>query len=362
MDRRRFLIGSAGLLGAAAAGCAPKEEPNVADPHPRPRRPAAPPPTAATGGVTFAIIPKMLDNPVFTLAQRGAEKAAREIGGITIEFNGSRTGVPAEQAEVIRTMTEKRVAGMAISVVDAAAVRDVINQAVDQGIPVICFDSDCPDSKRRTFTSVDNKRVGSELAARLVETVGGAGKMQGEVAVLSGQATAPNLLDRVAAARMELAKYPSVTILDTIFCDDKEDVALDKIRLTTEIHQDLRGWIMVGGWPLFRPNALDPIKNFERTKVVAVDALPVELDYVERGQVACLLAQRCFGWGEDSVHLLNRLRTDRSYNPPPFIDAGYDLVFKEPTTIQRESGSAQHARVFSAAEYRKQWDAWNSAA
>ena len=145
--------------------------------------------------------------------------------------------------------------------------------------------------KRRTFTAVDSKRVGTELAARLVEAVGGATKMQGQVAILSGQASAPNLQDRVAAARMELAKYPNVGILDTLFCDDREDVALEKIRLTMDIHPDLRGWIMVGGWPLFRPNALDPIKSFDRTKVVAVDALPVEVDYLERGQVACLLVQ-----------------------------------------------------------------------
>src|SRR5438874_1562478 len=224
MDRRRFLIGTAGLLGAAAAGCGQKEDQAAITPSPPPRpRRVAPPPPAPGGPTTFAIIPKMLDNPVFTLAQRGAEKAAREIGGITAECDGSRTGVAAEQAEVIRTMTQKRVAGMAISVIDPAAVRQYINEAVDQGIPVICFDSDCPDSKRRTFTAVDSKRLGTELAARLVEAVGGATKMQGQVAILSGQASALNLQDRVAAARMELAKYPNVGILDTLFCDDRED-------------------------------------------------------------------------------------------------------------------------------------------
>src|SRR5438874_325096 len=101
MDRRRFLIGTAGLVGAAAAGCGQKEDEDVSRPIPRPAHPAAPPPPAppaAGGSVTFAIIPKMLNNPVFTLAQRGAEKAAREIGGITVEYDGSPTGVASEQA------------------------------------------------------------------------------------------------------------------------------------------------------------------------------------------------------------------------------------------------------------------------
>ena len=50
----------------------------------------------------------------------------------------------AEQAEVIRTLTARKVAGMSISVIDANAVKEVIDQAVDAGINVITFDSDCP--------------------------------------------------------------------------------------------------------------------------------------------------------------------------------------------------------------------------
>jgi len=37
---------------------------------------------------------------------------------------------------------------------------------------------------------------------------------------------------------------------------------------------------------------------------VSVDALPVELDYVRRGQVPLLLGQQCYQWGHRSVELL----------------------------------------------------------
>jgi ribose transport system substrate-binding protein len=62
---------------------------------------------------------------------------------------------------VIRTFTARRVDGMSISVIDANAVRDAINAAVDAGIPVITFDSDCPGSKRRTFYAVSDDAVGN---------------------------------------------------------------------------------------------------------------------------------------------------------------------------------------------------------
>ena len=55
-------------------------------------------------------------------------------------------------------------------------------------------------------------------------------------------------------------------------------------------YPDITGWAMIGGWPLFTKTLLtdlDPAK----VKMVAVDALPAELPYVEKGIAPVLLAQ-----------------------------------------------------------------------
>jgi ribose transport system substrate-binding protein len=39
-------------------------------------------------------------------------------------------------------------------------------------------------------------------------------------------------------------------------------------------------------------------------KLVSVDALPAQLEYLSSGHVQVLLAQDCFGWGYKSVELL----------------------------------------------------------
>jgi ribose transport system substrate-binding protein len=57
---------------------------------------------------------------------------------------------------------------------------------------------------------------------------------------------------------------------------------------------------MVGGWPLFTPTLLDTLDP-ERMKIVAVDALPVQLAYVEKGLAPVLLAQPTYEWGYVSV-------------------------------------------------------------
>jgi ribose transport system substrate-binding protein len=350
MDRRSFVLGGAGLIGAAVSGCHRNEDESQSG------QPSSP----GRRHLTFAIVPKMLNNPVFTLAQRGAQRAAKQLGAIEVIYQGSPTGVAAEQVDVIRQMVQRRVNGISISVTDANAVREAINEAARQGIPVICFDSDCPNSDRRTFTAVNNRAVGHELVVRLIEACGGQENMDGEIAILSGQASAPNLQERVDSAKEELVKYPRARLLPTLFCDDNPDKAIEQIRVTMEAHQDLRGWVMVGGWALFRPNALDPIRSFKRTRVVSMDALPEEVDCVARDQVYCLVAQRCFAWGEQSVQILYRLINRPDYHPESFIDAGYDLVFKDPTPDQRKAAEQGNVKVYSADQYRQQWAAWNS--
>src|SRR5438874_9473098 len=121
MDRRNFLIGGAGLFGAAAAGCGPRHE----EPPPPPSRPVSP--AGQRKPAAYAIVPKMLDNPVFDLAKRGAERAARRTTAeqILIVYQGSRAGVAAEQADIVRQLIQRRMDGIAISVIDPNAVRDL---------------------------------------------------------------------------------------------------------------------------------------------------------------------------------------------------------------------------------------------
>jgi ribose transport system substrate-binding protein len=57
---------------------------------------------------------------------------------------------------------------------------------------------------------------------------------------------------------------------------------------------------MVGGWPLFNETLLNRLEPGE-IKIVAVDALPVQLPYIEKGIVPVLLGQPTFRWGEFCV-------------------------------------------------------------
>src|SRR5204862_6610172 len=94
--------------------------------------------------------------------------------------------------------------GIAVSCSDANKLTDAINSAVKNGVPVATFDSDAPASKRFVTFGVDDVKCGERVMDELAQIMGG----NGNVAILAGNQTAPNLQKRVQGAKNAAKRYP----------------------------------------------------------------------------------------------------------------------------------------------------------
>ena len=206
----------------------------------------------------------------------------------------------SEQADAIDSLVRSGAQGIAVSCTEAGAVLEPINKAVDKGVAVMCFDSDCPQSKRLCYYGTDDEKCGTLVMQKLAAEMGD----KGVIAILAGTESAPNLRRRVDAARAELKKHPGITEIASGAVYHKENAAeaAQALQDTQRAHKEITGWALVGGWPLFTKDAL-PWKPGE-VKVVSVDALPAQLGYISSGHVNLLLAQDCYGWGHKSVEIL----------------------------------------------------------
>jgi ribose transport system substrate-binding protein len=290
--KMRSLATVAALFGALAAGCGRGQETPAA---------GASAPPAAPRGLKIALIAKSSTNPVFLSARTGAEAKAKELSqthGIPIEV--SWLTPPQEdgqvQAQRISQAVNEGARAIILSSSDAGKVRGAINDAVDRGVPVMTFDSDVPDSKRFAFYGVDDVKTGASVMSELATQMKGKGK----VAILAGNQNAPNLKKRVDGVKEEAAKHPGIQIVGVFYhIETPQDSAAEVIRVQNA-NPDIQGWAMVGGWPLFTPSLMTDLDP-NRVKIVAVDALPVELPYVEKGLAPVLLAQPTYTWGSVSV-------------------------------------------------------------
>jgi ribose transport system substrate-binding protein len=161
------------------------------------------------------------------------------------------------------------------------------------------------------------------------------------VAILAGNATAPNLRARAEGVRVELKKHPGISELASgaVHHEETAAKAAERLQVVQRANPNIYGWAMIGGWPLFTRDAL-PWKPGE-VKVVSVDALPPQIKYLESGHAQMLLAQDCYGWGYRSVELLlNKIVKNQEPKDRMVIDPL--------TEVTKEN----------AAEWSKKWDKW----
>jgi ribose transport system substrate-binding protein len=272
------------------AGCGKKTE-----------TPTAEKAAAKPKAIKIAMIAKSSTNPVFLSARTGAEAAAKELSqkhgiNITIDWRTPPTEDGQVQAQRLAQAVNEGADAILVSCSDAAKITGAINDAVARGVPVMTFDSDAPDSKRFASYGVDDAAAGAQVMDELAKLLNG----QGNVAILAGNQNAPNLRKRAEGARNAAAKYPGIKIVGTFYHPETpQDAAAEVVRVMNA-YPDINGWAMIGAWPLFTTtllNDLDP----QKVKAVAIDALPVELPYIEKGITPVLLAQPTYRWGYVSV-------------------------------------------------------------
>ncbi len=252
--------------------------------------------------IRITMVAKSSTNPVFLSALAGAEAAAKNLSekyskiNIKIDWRTPKLEDADSQAKRIANAVNDGTDAIVVACSDEPTLTRAIDQAVDKGVPVMTFDSDAPQSKRFAFYGPDDEKIGENVMDELAVLMG----KKGQIAILAGNKNAPNLKKRVAGVQKAAAEYPEIKIIDVFHhIETHEDAAALVLRVNKE-HPEIGGWAMVGGWPLFGEglmNRIDP----EKIKIVAVDALPQQLPYVEKGIVPVLLAQPTFKWGKIPV-------------------------------------------------------------
>jgi ribose transport system substrate-binding protein len=272
--------------------------------------------------ITIGLIGKSQSNPVFMAAYAGARVAAKELSEknnieIKIDWQTPQDESPQLQAEAIEKFIQSGVSGIAIACSDELILTPIIDKSVDHGIPVLCFDSDASKSKRFAFYGSDDQEFGRLLMKELAREM----NEKGVIAISGGNKNAPNLKKRIQAVLEELKNYPSMKVAVNGICYHEEipEKAAEVVSRMQKANPHIGGWAFIGGWPLFVKDAIKWKPG--KVKIVACDALPIELEYMENGYVQVLIAQNCFLWGYKSVEMLLD-KIIQNQTPPKQLNMG----------------------------------------
>lgn len=291
--------------------------------------------------IVITMIAKSSANPVFISAKTGAIKTAEALTEkysklrVVIDWQAPNSESASEQAEIIRNAVHNGSKAIIVSCSDEDTLTQAINYAVDNGVEVMTFDSDAPKSKRFAFYGPDDLEMGKTIMNQLAELINSKGK----IAILGGNNSANNLQERVKGIIQAAADYPDIQIIGTYYHPETEEDAIATMTEVMKLNPDIKGWAMVGSWAFFGErlkNIIEPSK----VKIVAVDALPVQLRYIENNYVQVLLGQPTFTWGEVSVQTV----IDKIYLKKPVKEI---IRLKTiPVTIENLGGWSRQLRAW----------------
>lgn len=117
--------------------------------------------------LTIAAIPKATGGDFWETVEVGARRAANELD-IELKWEGTVTETEiAEQTKIIENMINLGVDAIALAPLNNQAQRKPVQSAVDNGVPVVIFDSAVDGDAHSSFIATDNV-LGGALGARFV--------------------------------------------------------------------------------------------------------------------------------------------------------------------------------------------------
>lgn len=122
------------------------------------------PDSARSDKTVIAAIPKATGGDFWETVEIGARRAAQELD-IDLKWEGTVTETEiAEQTKIIENMINLGVDAIALAPLNNQAQRKPVQSAVDNGIPVVVFDSSIDGNAHSSFIATDN-RLGGALGA-----------------------------------------------------------------------------------------------------------------------------------------------------------------------------------------------------
>ena len=189
-------------------------------------------------GASITFLPKNLGNPYFDTSSKGGKAAVEALGG-TFNEVGPTEATPDAQVSFINTATQQGVGALAISANDPKAICDAINEARDNDVKVVTFDSDTSADCRDLFVNqADAAGIAQVQVDMITEQIGD----KGQIAVLSAAANATNQNAWIDLMKEELeANHPDVELVEVVYGDDDDQTSFDKTAALLQTYPELKG-------------------------------------------------------------------------------------------------------------------------
>ncbi len=278
-----------------------------------------------TKEMTFVFVPKVI-HPWYDVVQAGGKFAVDELAKDGIKVNMIWDQPPkadvADQNARIEANIGRHPDGLAVACLDKATNVELLKEAVKAGIPTVTFNSFC-DDQFPFIGPKSSEQDGADLADYLAKTLKGKGK----IAILSGSLTAPDHVQRITGFKKVLEKFPDMKV---VFEQPDNDVMETAVTLTEQAlsaNPDLDGIFAADASnPIGAARAVTNAGKSGKIAIVGMDDLPEAVDFVCKGTINALKAQRQWDMGYWAIKYL--VAANANHTIPMFHNTGSRFLTK----------------------------------
>ncbi len=285
--------------------------------------------SSGNGGdeIVIAMLPKLVNIDYFDACQRGAERAAEDLG-IRLIYDGPSEPSGSEQNKFIETWTRQGVDAICIAPNQPKTIKRFVEKAKERGIKVLTWDSDAADSGRDLMVNqVDDKLLGETLIDDIARQMNEEGEWA--IAIASLEATNLNTWRRYAEERA-LSHYPKMKLVETVVTKEDESVAREQIELLLNKEPNLKGIIAFDSNSV--PGAAEALKRTGRAGEVALtgNSTPGRMrPYIKEGVLESFYLWDPRALGNLTIRLAVKIVNGEEIAPAMPIEGHRDLVFSE---------------------------------
>lgn len=236
-------------------------------------------------------------------AYRGMQDAASGLGA-TAQYQGTPNYSAQDEVTTLQQLAATHPTGILVTAQNPDALKGPVQSLIQQGIPVVMFDSDSPDSGRPAYVHISNEQLGSQAADIMAKAIGGSG----QVAVITtpGQL---NLDQREAGFKQELAaKHPGIQVVAVANALTDYTTSAAAASQFLQAHPALKGIFSTGssGGP-GSATALKEVGKTGKVAIVSSDIDAATIQDIKSGEILATMVQDayCEGyWGMEELYAL----------------------------------------------------------
>lgn len=247
----------------------------------------------------------------WTIAHKGGEKAANELGNIEFDFRMLSEGNAAAQKTLVDDLMARGVDGIMVSPIDVENQKQMLDETAAKTL-LFTLGADAPNSNRAAYVGTDDVSSG-KMAGEMVKKALPNG---GKIMIFVGRRDAQNAIDRLNGLKQGI-EGGNIEIIDVR--TDEADSAKAKMNVADTLvkYPEING--LVGLWSYNTPAILNAVKDANKlgkVKIVGFDEEDQTLQGIKDGHIFATVVQQPYGFTFDAVkRMAATLRGDKSQIP-----------------------------------------------